>query len=241
MNSSHFPEPSSRPLRKRLSAALASIAFVLGSLFTAPAWAKASVSEDLKEVSRSGSTSSNSSWVNVSGGVTYVKAVVVSNSADTEMTDLRAAVLANGGSVFMRFYAVSALSVILPLDKVAVIAARGDVSSISPNRPTARTASLLESATGTVTGGSSSPREYSKLGIASGFDGTGVGIAVLDSGISLTHNTFHNAAGLQSRIAKSVNFLVVGDFANSMTSLASSGSGSGSNSGSGSRDRKSVV
>ena len=88
----------------------------------------------------SAGTTTGRTWINTVGGVTYVKAVIVSNSTDPEMTDLRAAVLANGGSVFMRFYAVPALSVMLPTTKVAVLAARADVTSISPDRATARTA-----------------------------------------------------------------------------------------------------
>ncbi len=78
----------------------------------------------------------------------HVKALVVSNSTDPDLVALRAAVLANGGSVYMRYVSVAALSVMLPANQVAAIAARSDVQGISPNRLTARTASLLEYATG---------------------------------------------------------------------------------------------
>ena len=64
------------------------------------------------------------------------------------------------------------------------IARRSDVQSISPNRPTVRTRSLLESATGS----------YEARGAAAvinpGVDGSGVGIAFLDSGIMASHRAF---------------------------------------------------
>ncbi len=87
----------------------------------------------------------------------------------------------------MRYVSVAALSVMLPTSQVAAIAARADVLGVSPNRLTARTASTLEYATGTLT---SNVRTYSSATTYSGLDGTGVGIAVLDSGV-LEHHTEH--------------------------------------------------
>ena len=94
--------------------------------------------------------------------------------------------LAAGGSVYFRYTSVTALSVLLPADSVSTeIAARAEVQSISPNRMTARTAStvttsLLEQATGAT--GVRTPHRRTGY---SGLDGTGVGIAVLDSGVDV--------------------------------------------------------
>ena len=56
--------------------------------------------------------------------------------------------LAAGGSIYLRFVSVPALSeVLLPANQVYAIAALSDVQSISPNRMTARSASVLEQAT----------------------------------------------------------------------------------------------
>ena len=52
-----------------------------------------------------------------------VKVLIVSdNSTDPDLTALRADVLARGGSVYMRYVSVRALSVLLPANQVAAIA-----------------------------------------------------------------------------------------------------------------------
>ncbi|MBL0147951.1 MAG: hypothetical protein IPP87_04155 [Ideonella sp.] len=201
--------------------ALACIALlVVGAWPLQAAAKKPKVAKDLQAVVNTGTPpAADQSWFNSSSGVTYVRAVVVSNGTDPEMTSLRAAVVASGGSVFMRFYSVPALSVMLPLAKVTAIADRSDVTSISPNRATARTASLLESETGTVTGTSTGPRSYAKNGFT-GYDGSGVGIAVLDSGVASSHASFLSADGKGTRVAYSANMLANSGFASAITSLA---------------------
>jgi serine protease AprX len=56
--------------------------------------------------------------------------------------------MAAGGSIYYRYSSVLALAALLPASKVAAIAARSDVQSISPNRLMTRSASTLESVTG---------------------------------------------------------------------------------------------
>ena len=56
-----------------------------------------------------------------------VKVLVISNSSDPDLAALRADVVARGGSVYFRYTSVRALSVMLPANKVATIAARSDV------------------------------------------------------------------------------------------------------------------
>mgnify|MGYP000016360361 CR=1 FL=1 len=79
---------------------------------------------DLTQAIDSGTTPSGSNWSSTVNGVPMVQVLIVGNGSDPDMVSLRAAVVANGGSVFARYYAVSALSAMLPLDKVATIAAR---------------------------------------------------------------------------------------------------------------------
>ena len=146
-------------------------------------------------------------WVRDVGGRRHVKALVISNSRDSDLSDLRAAVLQMGGSVYMRFVSVSSLSVMLPADRLIQLAARADVKSISPNRPTARMASAVEATTGAM---SPAVRSYASAMSYSGLDGSGVGIAVLDSGLMPTHRNFQDAAG-KSRIVRALDFQKAGD------------------------------
>ena len=144
------------------------------------------------------------SWVKDINGVRYYKVLLVSDSSDPDLVDLRSSVLAAGGSVYYRYLSVRALSVMLPASSLAQFAARSDVQSISPNRPTARTASSLELATGASTSRTGNGNGVSKL------DGTGVGIAVLDSGIAWNHYGMR-AANQSSRVKRAVDFLKTGD------------------------------
>src|SRR6185295_17130348 len=60
------------------------------------------VASDLREA-LSGGPVRGKSWVREIGGTRYVKALIVSNSSDPELTDLRAQVMASGGSVYYRY------------------------------------------------------------------------------------------------------------------------------------------
>lgn len=181
--------------------AMAVCAIPLGAHAQLPASNK--VASDLAAVVAAASTPSVS-WARDVGGVRYVKALIVSSSGDPNLVALRSAVLAAGGSVYMRYVSVAALSVLLPAAQVNAVAARSDVQSMSPNRLTARTASLLEQTTGAanVRGGSANP---------TGLDGSGVGIAVLDSGILEQHFNLLAADGKTQRVKRAVDFLQVAD------------------------------
>ena len=128
-------------------------------------------------------------WAKDFNGTRYFKVVLVSNSIDPDLTALRSAVLASGGSVYMRYVSAPALAVMLPIGQIGVVAARADVTSVAPNRLTARTSSALEFATGAM-----NLRTYS-AGNYTGLDGTGVGIAVLDSGVEKHHKSLLAADG----------------------------------------------
>ena len=144
-------------------------------------------------------------WVKDVKGLRYAKVLIVSNSSDPDLTELREAVLAAGGSVYFRYVSVRALSVLLPTYRIAAIAARSDVQSVSPNRQTARTTSKLEETTGVST-----VRRGSGSG-ASGLDGSGVGIAILDSGIAWNHYSMRAADGKTSRVKAAVDLQLAGD------------------------------
>jgi subtilisin family serine protease len=90
---------------------------------------------------------------------------------------------------------------------VAAVAAREDVQGVSPNRLTARTSSALEASTGALNLRSYSGSSYS------GLDGSGIGIAILDSGIGWSHFDMTLPDGKTTRVKKAVDFLKVGDAA----------------------------
>src|SRR4030095_4074882 len=165
--------------RRVLAWALAALVLIGGLLTKRPGHAApappSKIAADLTQVIDA-VTIPKLSWAKDVDGIRYVKVLIVGNSADPELVALRGDVLAKGGSVYFRYVSVAALSAMLPASQVAAIAARDDVQGISPNRLTARASSILESATGAL-----NVRSYGG-GTYTGLDGTGVGIAVLDSG-----------------------------------------------------------
>ncbi len=137
----------------------------------------------------------------------YVKALVISSSDDPDLVALRADVLARSGSVYFRYTSVRALSVLLPAHQMINLAARSDVQSVSPNRLTARTSSALELITGTLNCG---VRSCSSATNFTGLDGTGIGIAVLDSGIEKHHRNLLATENKSLRVKAAVDFQKTG-------------------------------
>src|SRR4029453_9699263 len=97
-----------------------------------------------------------------------------------------------------------AILAVLPVSAVYALAARDDVTSIVPNRLAYRTASFLEQITGAAGWRASNP---------SAFNGAGVGIAVLDSGVDTCHAAFgghmNGSSGncnVSGRVAASADF-----------------------------------
>jgi subtilisin family serine protease len=157
-------------------------------------------------------------WFRRVNGETLVQAIVYATpQARTGFADLRAAVLAGGGSVRREYPALSALAVVAPAQVILKLAERDDVRTISPNRLALRTATVaapflpapigpvdripnpadtavapLPLATGTTGVSASTPR------------GAGVTIAVLDSGVMGVHKNFLGAQG-RSRIVSAVD------------------------------------
>ena len=185
----------------------ASAAVVLGLAITAPlasaqgygSWetARAKLSVDLNNAIGAPSVA-NLSWAKETllGGRLVKVLVIAEPGTDPELAGLRSAIVAAGGSVYYRYISVSGVLALLPANKVVEIARRGDVQSISPNRSTYRTQSLLEQTTGAATARATPA--------TADVDGRGVGIAFLDSGIMASHRAFADANG-GSRVKRSVD------------------------------------
>src|SRR5437763_2986383 len=194
-----------------LPAALFAVA-LMGSL-SAPARGQTlqtKIASDLQAV-LSATTTPSLSWAKDVAGVRFVKVLIVSNADDPNLTSLRSAVMAAGGSIYFRYSSVLALAAMMPASKVASIAARSDVQSISPNRLMTRSARTLESVTGVgdvrATGGTTFAGN-------TGMTGRGIGIAVLDSGIAWQHASFMDDTGSTSRVREAYDFLKGGDATN---------------------------
>ena len=168
--------------------------------------ASSKIASDLQAVI-SAPTTPLLNWAKDVNGIRYVKVLVISNSTDPDLVALRADVLAKGGSVYYRYTSVRGLLALLPANQVAAVAARSDVIGVSSNRMTLRTASVLEAATGATT---TAVRTYSSASAYTGLDGTGIGIAVLDSGVMSAHKNMSNGAGI-SRVKRAIQFNRVGD------------------------------
>ena len=185
-----------RRLRLVLSAALTATLLAVMGLHARTAAAEPGSAQVQRKMARDlhdevdGKRSARAKWARDVRGVRQVQVIVVSNSPDPEMKDLRRHVLRMGGSVHAVHTAVHALTVQIRPGQVRQIAQRDDVVSVSPNRSTVRTASLLESASGAL---SSQVRPTSSKNSYTGLDGSGIGIAIVDSGVMRSHYAFADA------------------------------------------------
>ena len=197
----------SRRLPRAVVAAVTAVSMLLSGFGLTAAHAgpgggkKASkVAHDLDdEVRRPGVAKAK--WARDVGGVRHVQAIVVSYDSDPQLRNLREYVKSIGGVVHAFHPAVHALTVQIKASDVAALSQRPDVVSVSPNRETQRTFSTLESISGAV---ASNVRTYSTKTAYLGLDGTGIGIAILDSGVMKLHDAFDN--GLP-RVKRNVNML----------------------------------
>lgn len=177
-----------------------------GSAQAAPAWdrpAYAKVSRDLADGIDTPIVIRKQRWLrDLPDGRRMVQMIVTSESDDPELADLRRWVERVGGEVEMRHSLINGLTVTVPAGRVRHLAARPDVTHVSPNRPTRSPASMLEKVSGAL--GSNGRSSSTKTSYA-GLDGSGVGIAIIDSRINVKHDAFTN--GNSSRVVKSVQML----------------------------------
>src|SRR5262245_46729382 len=116
-------------------------------------------------------------------------------------SNLLAAIGHRCGTVVRQFSAINGVLAAVSSDSIRMIAALPQVDRISADHLAQQTSSHLEAATG-----ADQVRSYGILNTTSGLDGTGVGIAVLDSGIMIGHSDFSNGL-LSSRVAGSTDIV----------------------------------
>ncbi|MEY3295695.1 MAG: hypothetical protein RLZZ451_1743, partial [Pseudomonadota bacterium] len=161
----------------------------------------ARVSPDLlAAVSAPASTPPAVPWARVLPSGLHVQVLVNAAGTDPELSALRADILARGGSVIYNFISVRGLAAMVPAAAVLPLAGRTDVLGIAPNRSTVRMG---------VLGGLVSAAQATPGAGAGAFNGAGVGIAVLDSGIDWRHSQFLDAAG-KSRVRGVVDIVALG-------------------------------
>jgi hypothetical protein len=190
---------------KRLVAATAALAMLGGQ----PAFAASGtgnsqarkIAKDL-QAALDAPTTPNARWAKDVNGTRHVQVVIMGSGNDREMTTC--ATTSRAAAARCTWHARPArVTATLPAAQVARIAARSDVITVAPNRATARTASTLEYVTGTLSTG---VRSNSTKTSYSGLDGTGIGIAVLDSGVMKAHEAFNNASSV-TRVKRNVQML----------------------------------
>ncbi|HSM21568.1 MAG TPA: S8 family serine peptidase, partial [Rubrivivax sp.] len=191
--------PNRRTLFKHLLAVTACVGALGLAGAAAAQGANAKIAADLASFAGA-SAPPQVTWAKTLGGQTYAKVLIVASGSDARLTSLREAVLAQGGSVYSVFASVRAMAALVPVSALPALAARGDVLAIAPNRSTARTRSLVAESTGAAA--------VPGFGTASAFDGRGVGIAVLDSGIDWDHRNMLDAAG-KTRVAQVVDVVAL--------------------------------
>ena len=126
---------------------------------------------------------------------------VILQAKDADNASLRAILRSGEARISGRISGDDTLVVNMPLSTVNSLSQSGTVNYISPNRAVSMSGHL-EATTGT-TGMRSQPSMNGRPAYT--LDGSGVGIAVLDSGIYSAHNAFKNSNGA-SRIVANVNF-----------------------------------
>ncbi len=108
------------------------------------------------------------------------------------------AVVSRGGAKGRAFEMLDVMTALVPRGSLASLSAREDVAYISPDRKVAGAMAVTRETTGAALAQAGLPN-------APGVTGKGVGIAIVDSGISTSHPDFQSRNG-KSRVAASVDF-----------------------------------
>ncbi len=179
--------------RKRLflGTTLSLVVLLLTGLTFSPAQAgrdgKAGIAPDLAEQIQKGSPSSkNRLVVSLKGG---------------DLADITKRVEDLGGEVKRHFRNIGQMVIDLPLESVGALAEVEGLEYISPDRPVTGNASHLER----TTGADQAINSYSWYG-PTGVDGTGVTVAVLDSGIDGDHFDLRDEVKGKRRVVFSMDF-----------------------------------
>ena len=159
-------------------------------------------------------------WLRDVAGRTLVQAIVYARpEAVGGFASLRSFVVSSGGAVRREYPALSALSIVAPKNAIYQIAARTDVSTISPNRVALRTATPVAGMAMDPNAVNLRPvpgmNQPSALALTTGLSGptppgsgqgSGVTIAVLDSGVMAVHTSFLRSNGSR-RVEASVDLV----------------------------------
>jgi serine protease AprX len=150
-----------------------------------------------------------------------VRVIIQTNGRPSAAQD--SAVASKGGTRGRSFEALDAITAVVPQSSLAELAARDDVAYISPDRSVKSELAVTRETTGAALA------QAGLQGIP-GTTGKGVGIAIIDSGISASHPDFQKNG--KSRIVAAVNFTngSAGDGDGHGTGVASvvAGNGNGS-------------
>ncbi|MFL6283257.1 MAG: S8 family serine peptidase, partial [Pyrinomonadaceae bacterium] len=124
-----------------------------------------------------------------------VRVIIQTNGRPNPAQD--SAINSKGGSKGETFEAFDAMTAVVPASSVASLAARSDVAYISPDRTVTGQMAVTREATGAA---------LAQAGLQGvpGVTGKGVGIAIIDTGISTSHPDFQK--NNKSRVAVSVDF-----------------------------------
>jgi serine protease AprX len=124
-------------------------------------------------------------------------AKVIVQTKSVPKAGLSTAIMNAGGLIKKTYQNFNAIAMEIPNAGLRALAARSDVNYISLDRP-AQVTGHIETTTGTSLVRNSGPA-------GSQLDGTGIGIAILDSGIYSSHVSFQNS-GTASRVIARINF-----------------------------------
>jgi serine protease AprX len=133
------------------------------------------------------------------GSSQQVRVIIQTNGRPNAAHD--SAISGKGGSKGATFEAFDAMTAVVPASSVASLAARSDVAYISPDRTVTGQMAVTREATGAALA-------QSGLQGVPGVTGKGVGIAIIDTGISTSHPDFQK--NNKSRVAVSVDFTGAG-------------------------------
>jgi serine protease AprX len=133
------------------------------------------------------------------GSSQQVRVIIQTNGRPNAAHD--SAINSKGGSKGATFEAFDAMTAVVPASSVASLAARSDVAYISPDRTVKGQMAVTREATGAALA-------QAGLQDVPGVTGKGVGIAIIDTGISTSHPDFKK--NNKSRVAVSVDFTGAG-------------------------------
>ena len=140
----------------------------------------------------------------VSGGQGLSRANVIIQFNEGASHQLDSLLISNGATVTRRLDNLNASVVTLPLNAVRALATHHGVRYISPDRPLASSGHITNT-TGTEAVRVQRATSLGGLITTTTFDGSGVGIAIIDSGIDGNHLAFRDQNGL-SRVILSRDF-----------------------------------